>query len=185
MPTPKRTSLRKRKTQDHASDTYNLSGDFRGNTINIRNIIYKHPPELPADIFISYARTDVEAVRGIYETLLSRKHRPWMDVYSLKGGENWLRAITKAIDESEIFLAILSNSSVSRRGVIQKELKKALDKWDGMLPDDIFIIPVRIDNCPIPELLKHIQVLEWNDRKGENKLLEAIRVGLTRRKDAQ
>ena len=105
-----------------------------------------------------------------------------MDIYSIKGGENWLRAITKAIDECEIFLAILSNNSVSRRGVIQKELKKALDKWEGMLPDDIYIIPIRIDDCPIPDLLKHIHVLDWNNGKGENRLLEAIRVGLARRK---
>jgi hypothetical protein len=105
-----------------------------------------------------------------------------MDVHSIKGGENWFRAISKAIDECEIFLAILSNNSVSRRGVIQKELKKAMDKWEEMLPDDIYIIPVRIDDCPIPDLLKHIQVLSWDSGKGENKLLEAIRVGLARRK---
>jgi hypothetical protein len=135
----------------------------------------------PKDIFISYARTDVEIVREIYESLLNKKYNPWMDIYSIKGGENWFRAITKAIDGCEIFLAILSNNSVSRRGVIQKELKKALDKWDGMLPDDIFIIPIRIDDCPIPDLLKHIHVLDWEDGKGKNKLLEAIRVGLARR----
>lgn len=136
-----------------------------------------------ATLFISYARTDVETVREIYEILMQNKYRPWMDIFSIKGGEDWFRAITKAIDESEIFLAILSNNSVSRRGVIQKELKKALDKWDGMLPDDIFIIPIRIDDCPIPEVLKHIQVLDWNNGKGKNKLLEAIRVGMSRREN--
>jgi Response regulator containing a CheY-like receiver domain and an HTH DNA-binding domain len=147
-------------------------------TINTFHIFF----DQPAEIFVSYARTDVELVRGIYETLLSKNHRLWMDVYSIKGGENWFRAITKAINECEIFLAVLSNNSVSRRGVIQKELKKALDKWEGMLPDDIYIIPIRIDDCPIPDLLKHIQVLDWDNGKGESKLLEAIRVGLARRK---
>jgi hypothetical protein len=52
-----------------------------------------------------------------------------------------------------------------------------------MLPDDIYIIPIRIDDCPIPELLKHIQVLDWGGGKGEKKLLEAVRVGMARRKD--
>ena len=127
---------------------------------------YSNPVEQPATIFTSYARTDVEVVRGIYEALLSKNSRPWMDVYSIKGGENWLRAITKAIHECEIFLAVLSNNSVSRRGVIQQELKTALDKWERMLPDDIYIIPIRLNDCPIPDLLKHIQVLEWDGGKG-------------------
>ncbi len=144
----------------------------------------KTPLDQPADVFISYARSDIKIVKGIYESLMSKNHRPWMDIYSIKAGEDWLKAIDKAIDGCEIFLAILSNNSVSRRGVIQKELKKALDRWMGMLPDDIYIIPIRIDDCPIPELLKHLQVMDWDEGKGESKLLEAIRVGLARRKNA-
>ena len=133
-----------------------------------------------ADIFVSYARLDVDVVQEVYKVLLRHKHIPWMDIHSIKGGENWLRAIYKAIDECEIFLAVLSNNSVSRRGVIQKELKKALDKWDGMLPDDIYIIPLRIDDCPMPELLKDFQVIDWNDGKGKKKLLEAISIGIAK-----
>jgi len=171
------------KHRSIAVGSISVGGDISGNIIiGQSNYIYLNPKEQPADIFISYARTDVEIVRGMYESLVSKNHLPWMDIYSIKGGENWLRAISKAIDECEIFLAVLSNNSVSRRGVIQKELKKALDKWEGMLPDDIYIIPVRLDDCPIPDLLKHIQVLNWDGGKGENKLLEAIRVGLARRK---
>jgi TIR domain len=150
--------------------------------INARKKRKKKWAEPRLNIFISYARSDVEIVQGIYESLVDEQYHPWMDIYSIKGGENWLRAITKGIDECEIFLAILSKNSVSRRGVIQKELKKALDKWEEMLPDDIYIIPVRIDDCPIPDLLKHLQVLDWDSAKGTNKLLEAIRVGLARRK---
>ena len=134
--------------------------------------------------FISYARQDQERVETIYRRIQDQGYKPWMDVHDLKPGEDWLRAIYDAIEESKIFIAILSNNSVSRRGVLQKELKKALDQWEGMLPDDIYIIPIRIDDCPIPELLRHIQVLDWNNGKGESKLLEAIRIGLERRKGA-
>jgi hypothetical protein len=133
-----------------------------------------------ADIFISYARLDVVVVQEIYKVLLRQKYIPWMDIHSIRGGDNWLRAIFKAIDECEIFLAVLSNNSVSRRGVIQRELKKALDKWDGMLPDDIYIIPLRIDDCPIPELLKGFQVIDWNNGKGKKKLLDAISIGIAK-----
>ncbi|MBK7319896.1 toll/interleukin-1 receptor domain-containing protein [Candidatus Villigracilis affinis] len=148
---------------------------------NIIKELYK-PSDQPADIFVSYARTDNKVVESVYRSLRNKKHNPWMDVYSIKGGENWFRAISKAIDECEIFLAVLSNNSVSRRGVVQKELKKAMDKWEGMLPDDIYILPLRIDDCPIPELLKDLHVIDWDNGKGEKKLLDAIRVGLARRK---
>ena len=53
-----------------------------------------------------------------------------------------------------------------------------------MLPDDIYIIPVRIDDCPIPELLRRIQVLDWNNGKGVDKLLQAINIGLAKRKNS-
>jgi hypothetical protein len=162
-----------------STSTYDLSGDFRGTTINIQSIVIA--TEQAADIFISYARSDVNVVEEIYQRLRGKNHSPWMDIHSIKGGETWLKAIYNAIDDCHIFLAVLSHSSVSRRGVIQKELKKALDKWEGMLPDDIYIVPVRIDDCPIPDLLKHIQVLNWDHGNGESKLLEAIRVGLARR----
>lgn len=151
---------------------------------NFQSVIKNNDEEKKAaNTFISYARIDVDIVESIYGMLLYKNHHPWMDIHDIHGGENWLRAIYKAIEKSDIFIAVLSNNSVSRRGIIQKELKKALDKWDGMLPDDIYIIPIRIDDCPIPELLKHIQILEWNNGNGEKKLLEAIKVGLRRRKN--
>ena len=78
------------------------------------------------------------------------------------------------------FIAIMSNKSVTRRGIVQKGLKKALDKWGGMLPDDI-IIPLRIDYCPIPELLKGLQVIDWKNGRGGDMLLKAIQIGLERR----
>jgi hypothetical protein len=137
---------------------------------------------LAGKIFISYARSDQDSVQPIYEVLTDNQHHAWMDIHDIKGGENWLRAIYKAIEESEIFLAILSNNSVNRRGILQKELKKALDKWEGMLPDDIYIIPLRVDDCPIPELLKDLHVIDWDDGMGQDKLLEAIQVGLERRR---
>jgi len=149
--------------------------------IGSHNTIISGYVEQPTNIFISYARSDTATVREIYSALLGKNHYPWMDVFSVKAGEDWFRAINKAIDECEIFLAILSKNSVSRRGIIQKELKKALDKLDEMLPGDIYLVPIRIDDCPIPESLKHIQVLDWDNGKGEGKLLEAIRSGLARR----
>jgi len=104
-----------------------------------------------------------------------------MDVHDIAGGEDWIHAINIAIDKSELFVPILSKNSVSRRGMIIKEIQRALEKWRGMLPDDIYIIPIRLDDCPIPELVQHLQVLDWEAGKGKNKLFKAIDVAMERR----
>jgi hypothetical protein len=83
-------------------------------------------------IFISYARVDQEPVRQIYTELKVACHYPWLDVEDILPGEDWRRAINKAIEESEIFIAVLSTNSFDRRGVIQKEILRAIDKMVAM-----------------------------------------------------
>ena len=78
-------------------------------------------------IFLSYARSDIQQVENLYNLLSDKGYQPWMDLHNIRGGEDWLHAIYSAIDECQFFIAILSNNSVNRRGVIMKELKKALD----------------------------------------------------------
>jgi len=60
-------------------------------------------------------------------------------------------------------------------------MQRALDKWRGMLPDDIYVIPIRLDDCPIPELIQHLQVLDWEEGRGKSKLFKAIDVAMKRR----
>ena len=132
-------------------------------------------------LFLSYARLDGQQVEAIYQMLSAQGYKPWMDVHDILGGEDWNRAINVAIDRCELFLPILSNNSVSRRGMILKEVRRALDKWNEMLPDDIYMIPLRLDDCPIPELVQNLQVIDWADGKGEASLLHVIDVALKRR----
>jgi DNA-binding response OmpR family regulator len=132
-------------------------------------------------LFLSYAHADADQVEKIYKALSRQGYNPWMDVHDISPGEDWSHAINTAIDKSEFFVPILSKNSVNRRGMIVKEMQRALDKWRGMLPDDIYIIPIRIDGCPFPELIHHLQVLDWNAGKGQNKLFEAISVAMRRR----
>jgi CheY-like chemotaxis protein len=131
-------------------------------------------------IFLSYARTDQSVVEQIYQSLVE-DFRPWMDIHDIIGGEDWLHAIYAAIDKCELFIPILSNNSVSRRGMIVKEVKRALDKWNGMLPSDIYVIPLRLDDCPIPELVKHLQVIDWDGGKGFDRLCQAIQIAIERK----
>lgn len=141
----------------------------------------KRENDTAPSLFLSYARADVQTVEKIYQTLSRQGCKPWMDVHDITGGEDWLHAINNAIDKSELFVPILSNNSVNRRGMIIKEMQRALEKWRGMLPDDIYVIPIRLDDCPFPELIQHIQILDWDGGKGKSKLFRAIEVAMQRR----
>lgn len=137
--------------------------------------------DISPTLFLSYARADLQHIEKIYQMLHKQGCKPWMDVHDIAGGEDWFHAINIAIEKCELFVPILSNNSVNRRGMIVKEVQKALDRWNGMLPSDIYVIPLRLDNCPIPELLQRLQVIDWETGKGKNKLLHAIDVALKRR----
>jgi len=107
-------------------------------------------------VFISYASDDRQTARKLYEDLKKAGVKPWMDVEDLLPGQNWERTITQAIKESRFVIALLSSNSVLKRGFVQKELKNALDILDHYPDGDIFLIPVRIDNCEIPEMIKRV-----------------------------
>ena len=91
-----------------------------------------------------------------------------MDLHDLKPGEILERGIEKAIENCEIFFAVLSTNSI-RRGKFQILLKRALQKHNSLLPDDIYIIPVKIDNCETPELLSEFQITKWYDEREKRK----------------
>ena len=69
-----------------------------------------------------------------------------MDKERIRAGEEWGLTISKAIEKSSYFIALLSKNSVGKRGFVQKELRKALDLLGEFPPDGIFVIPVRLDH---------------------------------------
>jgi hypothetical protein len=112
-------------------------------------------------VFISYAREDKDIARKLYQDLKSAGVEPWMDEYDLLVGQNWKNAITNAIEQSDFFLALLSSRSLSKRGYVQKELRRAVSVLEEMPPTDVYILPVRLDDCrPEDERLKD---LNWAD----------------------
>jgi formylglycine-generating enzyme required for sulfatase activity len=128
-------------------------------------------------IFISYAREDIKVARKLYQDLTRAGVDAWMDEKKLRIGQNWQFMIRKAISESTYFLALLSSNSLNKRGYVQKELKMALDILDEFPPEDVFILPARLDECrPEDEKLKN---LHWADmfpsyERGLKSILQAV-----------
>ena len=134
-------------------------------------------------IFLSYAREDKEKVENLYQKLSEAGFTPWMDKEDILPGELWQSCIQKAIKHSDFFLACLSANSVNRRGTLQREIKDALDTWQEMLEDDIYLIPVRLEDCEVPESLRKFQWVNLFEEDGWSRLVKAIQGGRERRKE--
>ncbi len=135
-----------------------------------------------AQIFLSYAREDEERVGNLYQKLSDAGFKPWMDKKDILPGEQWKPCIAQAIQRSDFFLACLSASSVTKRGVLQKEIKQALDTWEGKLVSDIYLIPVRLEDCEVPEGLYDFQWVNLFEEDGWARLVKAIQAGMERRR---
>ncbi|MGQ0592745.1 MAG: TIR domain-containing protein [Gammaproteobacteria bacterium] len=138
----------------------------------------------PVQIFISYATEDWPHVSELYDRLRKEGFRPWVDRESILPGQDLKFSITRAISESDFILICLSKHTVSRRGYLQQELKAGLDIWEMMQPGELFLIPVLLEPCEVPESLRRFQWVQLYEPGGWERLLMALRGGAERRRRA-
>lgn len=125
-------------------------------------------------VFVSYAHEDEQVVRLLCDSLIAVGCEPWVDFHSLLPGQNWKREIIKAIKHCEFFVLCLSKHSCSKTGFVQKEIREALEMLQ-MVPDGkIFLIPMRLDDCAIPESLADHHCVSLFAEDGMTKLLKAM-----------
>ena len=133
-------------------------------------------------IFLNYAREDRQKVEALYQQLSDAGFRSWMDTKNILGGEQWQRSIQHALQQSQFFLACLSVTSVTKRSYLRREFREALEKRQEMLDSDIYLIPVRLEECEIPEELREHQGVDLFKEDGWTRLVDALQVGMERRR---
>ena len=126
------------------------------------------------EVFISHAKEDIDHALELYDFLKENEFDPWLDKKKLKVGANWDYEIKQALKKSTFVIIMLSSTSVNKRGYIQKEFKYALEYAESKLIDDIYIIPILLDNCEVPEQLKQFQWIEMSEADFKNRILEAL-----------
>ncbi len=134
-----------------------------------------------ARIFLSYAREDEAQVRDVYRRLLDAGFEVWMDKINLLPGQRWQQEIPRAIRNSDFILIFFSKHSVAKRGYIQREFRLALDTLEEMPPDAIHTIPIRLDDCQIPEQFHHLQWSDLSEAGEFDRIVQALRWGMEQR----
>jgi hypothetical protein len=110
---------------------------------------FRFEPAKPK-VFIAYVQEDRPKAELLVAELEAAGFAPWIDLRQLLPGQNWPRAIEIAIETSSFFLACFSAHSVRKKGGFQAEIRYAIDCARQVPLDDIFIVPVRLNGCPVP-----------------------------------
>jgi len=112
--------------------------------------------------FLCYAKEDQVVVREFSQRLKSEGWiDPWFDEEDILPGQMWEDSVTEAVHNSDAVLVFLSSVAVRKEGFFQKELKLALDAAAEKPNGTIFIIPIRLDECGVPERLLPFQYVNY------------------------
>ena len=104
--------------------------------------------------FLSHVHEDRPLVLDFYDKLAVNGVQPWIDKRSLVGGQIWKEEITKAIRETDAFIACLSTKAMTSRGYFRNEIKEALSVAKRQPKGSNFLIPVKLE-LPIRSINFH------------------------------
>lgn len=112
-------------------------------------------------VFIAYVAEDLAVAKRLYRAFELNGFRPWLDKKRLVPGQNWPRAIETAIQTSDFFVACFSQRATAKRGSFHSELRYALHCAEQVPLDEIFLIPLRLDDTPVPRrIARQVQYLD-------------------------
>ncbi len=129
-------------------------------------------------VFLSHSPDDEAVVRELFHQLRADGLTPWFEGESLLAGQHKAYEMDKAVREADVVLVCLSHHAISKAGKIHKEIQKALDTASNQPPGTIFIIPLMLDLCPLPDQLSHLQPVSLSDEvsgDGYERLMRALR----------
>ncbi|KPA16461.1 hypothetical protein MHK_003320 [Candidatus Magnetomorum sp. HK-1] len=133
------------------------------------------------NIFFAYMRDDIRQVKQLYSTIRSVGFNPWLDVEDLYPGQSWEHEIRKAMKNADFILVFLSEISTSKIGYFNKEVKYAINIQEEKHPEDIFAIPVRLEDIIIPDPLNEIQCVDLFRENGIENLIKSIKTAWKRK----
>ena len=125
-------------------------------------------------IFLCHASEDKKKVLDVYKRLKQEGFKPWLDKEDLLPGQYWDIEIPKAIKASDFILIFFSKISVFKRGYVQKEFKLALNVLEEIPDGQFFVIPVRVDECNVPERFQRLQYCDLFESSGIEQIVKAI-----------
>lgn len=124
-------------------------------------------------IFISYSQEDKYIAEKFFNKLKKEGFEPWLDVKSIKPGEDLQNSIDKAIQKTDLFIVLVSKNIIQDERV-KKEIQVALNIAQRKLDKEIFVLPIKIDNSEVPNTLSNFKYLDFSRSIDWDKLLLSV-----------
>ena len=115
----------------------------------------------------------------MYDRLKEAGYDPWLDKRSIMAGQRWDYEIKKAVKECDFFVVLLSQTSVRKKGYIQREFKLAMESLEEVPEGQIYLIPTRIDDCLVPSQFAAFQWVDLQGPDGHDQVQKAIQFQLS------
>jgi hypothetical protein len=131
-------------------------------------------------VFIAYVEEDLVLARRLQDGIAAAGCEPWLNKDKLLPGQDWPRAIRRAVEISDAFVACFSPRSITKRGQFQNELRWALDCARLLPLEATFLVPVRFEACAVPrriaEQVQYVDLFpDWD--AGVKKVIRAVQAG--------
>jgi hypothetical protein len=135
-------------------------------------------PETRRRVFVAYVQEDLPLARRLRDGIAAAGCAAWLDKDKLLAGQNWPRAIRRAVELSDAFVACFSPRSITKRGQFQNELRWALDCARLRPLEATFLVPVRFEACAVPlriaEQVQYVDLFpDWE--AGMKKVVQAVK----------
>jgi len=140
---------------------------------------YKH-------VFLSYSHANQEEIRQLRDELLNAGEQVWWD-QDIRGGQDWQQEIRRAMRISYAVIVCFSKETeAASESGIYPELLDAIGIYRNHAAGQVFLIPVRLSECEIPDVeidatrtidrLQHIDLFPPENRgQSLNLLIESLR----------
>jgi hypothetical protein len=123
-------------------------------------------PDKPTLAFLSHNKNDKAAAREIAMFLVSENINVWFDEWEVGPGDMITRNVGRGLDECTHFLLLWSKNARGSEWV-NRELGAMLNK--AIAEDSPRIIPILLDDAPIPGLLRDIHYVRYHGGTEEDR----------------
>jgi len=158
---------------------WNQEWQVQGKAVEVLRRFGDTIPTRRIRVFLCHSSGDKLAVRQLYQRLKACNLDPWLDEENLLPGQDWEEEIRKAVQEADVVIVCLSRGSISKTGFVQKEIKFALNVAEEKPEGVIFIIPLLLEECTIPERLSRWQAVKYFEQDGFDKLMKTFVVNIS------
>ena len=118
--------------------------------------------------FLSYSRVNTDFAKKLAKELKAEGFPVWLDQLDIPLGARWDVELEKALEESEIFMIIMTPDSIASENV-RDEIGYAIDTGKRFLP-------IMLETCNVPLRLRRFQYVDFSTKSFEDGVESAKRL---------